>query len=209
MGFILFHTTFLLLIARNKILLISHYILWRRAVGRQFFLAYNDHHLSALGTNELFPLLNGLKHLIELVMTNMKLDLPSYPEAAEAEWNEALQNLDQRMVIYSKAKAGGNEREMDRAAEDVALAMEDVADKHPDPQVKKEYLMKAEKLRNSTGDNREGILEDIGKGLLILFTTPFALVGTVLQGVGQILGGVGSILRGLGKLAGKPRDLVG
>jgi len=142
-------------------------------------------------------------------MTNANHNLPSYPEAAEAEWNEALQNLDQRMLIYSQAKAGGNERDMDSAAEDVALAMEDVANKHPDPQVKKEYRTKAEKLRDSTGDNREGILEDIGKGLLILLTTPFALVGTVLLGVGQILGGVGTILRGLGKLAGKPRELVG
>lgn len=142
-------------------------------------------------------------------MTAKKLDPPSYPEAAEVEWNEALQNLNKRMVIYSQAKSVGNKREMDNCVEDIALAMEDVASKHPDPKVKKEYLTKAQKLRNSASDKHEGILEDIGKGLLILLTTPFALVGAVLQGAGQILGGVGSILRGLGKLAGKPRELVG
>lgn len=143
-------------------------------------------------------------------MSAKKLDPPPYPEAAEVEWNEALQNLDKRMrIYYSRAKAADNKEEMDNYVEDIALAMEDVASRHPDPKVQKEYRTKAQKLRNSTSDKREGILEDIGKGLLILLTTPFFLVGTALQAADQILRGVGSILRGLGKLAKKPRDLVG
>ncbi|KIJ94828.1 hypothetical protein K443DRAFT_683460 [Laccaria amethystina LaAM-08-1] len=142
-------------------------------------------------------------------MINKKLDAPSPPDAAEIEWNKALQNLDIKMAAYRHSRTVGNGREVDRAAEDIASAMENIANKHPDSRVQAEYRAKAEKLRNSTGANRESIVEDIGKGLLILLTTPFALVGAILGTVGQILNGVGSILRGLGKLANKPRELVG
>lgn len=142
-------------------------------------------------------------------MITTKLDVSSQPDAAEIEWNKALKNLDNKMVVYRRVQAGGNGREMDSAAEDIASAMENMANQHPDPRVKAEYRTKAEKLRTSTGGQRESILEDIGKGLLILLTTPFALVGAILGTVGQLLNGVGSILRGLGKLANKPRELVG
>lgn len=142
-------------------------------------------------------------------MTDKKLDPPAYPSAVEVEWNEALQHLEKKMVIYQQAKMRGNDQEIGGAAEDVALAMEDVAAKHPDLKSKKEYRAKADKIRKSTGDNRDAVVEDIGKGLLVLLTTPFALAGAILGGVGQVLGGVGSMLRGLGKVVNRPRELVG
>ncbi|EDR07805.1 uncharacterized protein LACBIDRAFT_294456 [Laccaria bicolor S238N-H82] len=144
-------------------------------------------------------------------MINTKLDVPPQPDAAEIEWNKALKNLDNKMAAYRRVQAAGNGnvKEMDRAAEDIASAMDHMANQHPDPRVKAEYRTKAKELRASTGGQRDTILEDIGKGLLILLTTPFALVGAILGTVGQILNGVGSILRGLGKLANKPRELVG
>ncbi|KIJ90408.1 hypothetical protein K443DRAFT_14375 [Laccaria amethystina LaAM-08-1] len=132
-------------------------------------------------------------------MADKKLDPRAYPSAVEVEWTEALQHLEKRMVIYRHAKTGDNDQEIGGAAEDVALAMEDVAAKHPDAKVKKAYRTKAAKIRKSTGDNRDAVVEDIGKGLLVLLTTPFALAGAILGGVGQVLGGVGSMLRGWGK----------
>ena len=142
-------------------------------------------------------------------MTDKKLDPPPYPAAVEVEWNEALQHLGKKMVIYREVKMRGNDQEIGGTAEDVALAMEDVATKHPDPKFTKVYRRKADKIRKSTGDNRDAVVEDIGKGLLVLLTTPFALAGAILGGVGQVLGGVGSMLRGLGKVVNRPRELVG
>ena len=76
---------------------------------------------------------------------------------------------------------------------------------HPDPKFKKANRTKPGKIRESTGDNRDAVAEDIGKSLLVLLTTPLALAG-----VGQVLGGVGSnLLRGLGKVVNRPRKLVG
>jgi len=142
-------------------------------------------------------------------MTDKKLDPCAYPSAVEVEWNETLQHLGKKMAIYRQAKMGGNGQGIGGAAEDVALAMEDVATKHRDLKFKKVYRAKADKIRKSTGDNREAVVEDIGKGLLVLLTTPFALAGAILGGVGQVLGGVGSMLRGLGKVVNRPRELVG
>jgi len=136
-------------------------------------------------------------------------DVPTQPDANEIEWNEALQNLDNRMAAYRQAQVAGDGNEMDGAAEDIASAMDNIANQHPDKRVKAKYRKKAEKLRNSTGANRENVLQDIGKGFLIILMAPFALVGAVIGTVGQIFNGVGKILRGLGKLANKPRELVG
>lgn len=141
-------------------------------------------------------------------MTDKKLDPPAYPYGVEVEWNEALQRLEKQMVVYRQAKMRGTEKEIGGAAEDVALAMEDVATKHPDPKFKKLYRRKADKIRKSTGDNRDAVVEDIGKGLLVLLTTPFALAGAILGGVGQVLGGVGSMLREWGKVVNRPREPV-
>ena len=68
----------------------------------------------------------------------------------------------------------------------MCLALKCDTTKHPDPKFKKAYRTKAGKIRESTGDNRDAVAEVIGKSLLVLLTTPFALAR-----VGQVLGGVG------------------
>ena len=94
-------------------------------------------------------------------MADKKLDTPAYTSAVEVEKSEALQHLEKNMVIYGHAKIGG-------AAEDIALAMEDFATKHSDAKFKKAYRTKS---RKATGDNRDVVVEDIGKGLMVLLTT--------------------------------------
>ncbi len=91
----------------------------------------------------------------------------------------------------------------DEEVEQVAQAMEQVASSHTDPKVKFHWRRKAETFRAAGSSDRDNILEDIGKGFLILLTTPFFLVGAVLQAAGGVLKGVGSILKGLGGLARK------
>jgi len=136
-------------------------------------------------------------------------DVPTQPDTNEIEWNEALQNLNNRMAAYRQAQAAGDGSEMDGAAEDIASAMDNIVNQHPDKRVKEKYCKKAKKLRKSTGAKHENVLQGIGRGFLIILTAPFALVGAVIGTVGQIFNGVGKILRGLGKLANKPRELVG
>jgi hypothetical protein len=119
----------------------------------------------------------------------------------ELEWKSSLRNLEHHMGTYkSQAQAGGA---LEQEAEEVAKAMEQVADSHTDPKVKTHWRQKARIFRVAKADEREGILEEIGKGLLILLTTPFFLVGAVLQAAGGILNGVGLVLKGIGRLTKK------
>lgn len=60
----------------------------------------------------------------------------------------------------------------------------DFATKHPDVKFKKAYRTKS---RKSTDDNRDVVVEDIGKGLMVLLTSHDARA--ILVGVGEVLGG--------------------
>ncbi|KXN90866.1 hypothetical protein AN958_03520 [Leucoagaricus sp. SymC.cos] len=119
----------------------------------------------------------------------------------ELEWKSSLRNLEHHMDTYKSRSRGGGDLEQE--AEGVAKAMEEVAASHPDPKVKTHWRDKARAFRAASSEERDGILEEIGKGFLILLTTPFLLVGAVMQAAGGILAGVGSILKGLGRLMKK------
>lgn len=127
---------------------------------------------------------------------------PQVDPQQELEWQKSLKNLESQIGTYKerRAKQGAV---ADGEVEQVAQAMEQVAKSHTDPKVKVHWLKKAAAFRAAGSDDRDGILEDIGKGFLVLLTTPFFLVGAVLQAAGGILSGVGSILKGLGGLARK------
>ncbi|KXN90865.1 hypothetical protein AN958_03519 [Leucoagaricus sp. SymC.cos] len=83
--------------------------------------------------------------------------------------------------------------------------MERVANSHPDLEVKKFWREKARTFRGGNMEERESVLDEIGRGILVLLSTPFVLVGGALRGVGSLLGGVASVLTGIGGLAGKLR----
>ncbi|KAF5351882.1 hypothetical protein D9756_007685 [Leucocoprinus leucothites] len=119
----------------------------------------------------------------------------------ELEWKSSLRNLEHVMDTYKSrsGESGVSERDVEQVAE----AMEQVAASHADPVVKTHWRERAKAFRAARADERDGILEEIGKGFLMLLTTPFFLVGAVLQAAGGILNGVGSILGGLGRLTRK------
>ncbi|KAF8161656.1 hypothetical protein B0H34DRAFT_388705 [Crassisporium funariophilum] len=124
---------------------------------------------------------------------------PELHDDAETQWKESLEVVRKQMVVYREATAKGDKRGAEAAAEDVSSAMENVANAHEDPKVKREWKENARKFRERP-DERESILEEIGRGLLILLTTPFALAGAIIYSTGVMLGGVASILKGLGSL---------
>lgn len=128
-------------------------------------------------------------------------DAPHVDPQREIEWKSSLKNLEHHMEAYKDHAKGSGASERD--AEQVAKAMEQVADSHTDPKVKMHWREKARIFRAAGAEERDGILEEIGKGFLMLLTTPFLLVGAVLQAAGGILNGVGSILKGLGRLTRK------
>lgn len=128
-------------------------------------------------------------------------DAPSADPQQELEWKGSLKNLEYHIEAYKdRAKEG---KASEREVEEVAVAMEQVANAHSDPKVKTHWREKAGAFRAASAKERDGILEEIGKGFLMLLTTPFFLVGAVLQAAGGILDGVGSILKGLGRLSRK------
>ncbi|KAJ3576773.1 hypothetical protein NP233_g225 [Leucocoprinus birnbaumii] len=117
----------------------------------------------------------------------------------ELEWKSSLRNLEHVMNTYKSREGPASERDVEQVAE----AMEHVAASHTDPVVKKHWRERAKAFRMASDDERDGILTEIGKGFLMLLTTPFFLVGAVLQAAGGILNGFGSILKGLGRLTRK------
>lgn len=119
----------------------------------------------------------------------------------ELRWKEALKNFEYLMEIYKERARRGTVSDQD--VEQVVKAMKRVADSHTDPQVKEDWRRKAEKFREGTGEDRDGVLEEIGKGFAKLLITPFLLAGAALFAVGEIVGGVGSILKGFGRLTRK------
>jgi len=78
--------------------------------------------------------------------------------------------------------------------------MERLAEMSPDDQIRSYWSNRAVEFAAGNRDVREHILADIGRGLLILLATPFALAGVVLFAAGGIVYGAGSIVKGLGNV---------
>lgn len=118
----------------------------------------------------------------------------------EQAWKEALENLQEKMKRYAEVAKKDNKKATKNAIDSVVDAMQKVGDSHCDPPVREHWYAKAEAFGKGNDEEREGMLTDIGKGLLILLATPFLLVGGVLFAAGAIIYGVGSVVKGLGNL---------
>jgi len=119
----------------------------------------------------------------------------------EEQWRDAVKNLDKQMVLYKEAQGRKDEAEINGATERVAVAIENLTEKHPDPKMKQHFKAQAQTLRSASAQEKESVMKEIGKGLLVLLTTPFALISGVLLVVGELLGGLSAVLKGFGKLA--------
>ncbi|KIJ40540.1 hypothetical protein M422DRAFT_82927, partial [Sphaerobolus stellatus SS14] len=120
----------------------------------------------------------------------------------ELQWKTGVEKIERKMIEYREVvDRSGSPTEKAGAAENVATAMEEAAESHTDPKVKKYLKKKAIKFREAkTDEERDSVLMDIGKGISLLLMTPFALVGAALLAAGMILDGVAKIAKGIGKL---------
>jgi hypothetical protein len=116
-------------------------------------------------------------------------------------WQRELRNLQRLMAQYTGARSRGDEALSNTLAHRIVEAMQRLAQTHPDPRVREHWREKAIEFAAADETDREHILADIGKGLLILLATPFALAGGVLFAAGAIVYGVGTFVKGLGNLA--------
>jgi hypothetical protein len=117
----------------------------------------------------------------------------------ETEWKESINDLQTQIVKYNQASEGNNSNESGKEAEKVVNAMKRAGDSHPDPKVQKVWYKRAEEFARGNREEKTTMLEDIGKGLVILIATPFALAGAAIFAAGAIVYGAGSLITGLGK----------
>lgn len=59
----------------------------------------------------------------------------------------------------------------------IAEAIENLSNIHPEARIRNYWIGRAEAFVGGDGNERDHVLADIGKGLLILLATPFALAG--------------------------------
>ncbi|KAF7782207.1 hypothetical protein Agabi119p4_1583 [Agaricus bisporus var. burnettii] len=121
----------------------------------------------------------------------------------EIAWQASLRNLEHQMISYQNhttESSGVSEQDIER----VAIAMENVANCHPNPKVKAQWKKKAKKFRKADPKKRDGAFKSIGKGYLILpLTSPFYVIGAAFWATGAILDGIGSSFKGAGRLTKK------
>lgn len=123
----------------------------------------------------------------------------------EVDLKNSLQSLERQTISYQGRVREGGASELD--AERMAEAMAKIGDSHPDPRVKSYWNGKAKMFRRADPKDRDGILEGMLKGCLILLTSPILLLGAVLQMSGEILEGLGLIFKSLGRMMKKLRHL--
>ena len=112
-------------------------------------------------------------------------------------WQEALRRLHRLMDQYKEAQRGELSARLEK---EIIRAMEDLAEISPDDETSRYWRNQAAEFAAGNREVKEHILADVGKGLLILLATPFALAGGVLFAAGAIIYGAGSLVKGLGKL---------
>jgi hypothetical protein len=121
--------------------------------------------------------------------------MPNMPRGVEENWERALRNLEQLMAQYE-----ASQEVSDELVQRVVQALRLLSEIHPDPRVRNHFRGRAEAFASGNAKDRKHILADVGKGVLILLATPFALVGAVLFAAGTIVYGAGMFVKGVGSL---------
>lgn len=129
-----------------------------------------------------------------------KIENFSSESADEEALKASLDDLKKQMVAYDTVSKKGDDRATDAEAQNVVAAIRNVGDSHTDPKVRWEWHEKAEKFSKASPSERVTLFDDIGKGLLILVATPFALAGAAIFAAGAILYGTGVLIKGIGNV---------
>jgi hypothetical protein len=124
----------------------------------------------------------------------------SISTAEEEAWQDAVKDLQGQVVLYQGAKESGDTAQQRVAEQRVVEGMRRISDTHTDPKVRQEWKAKADEFERAGDAKKEHILKNLGKGLLILLATPFALAGAAIFAAGAMLYGVGCVIQGLGTI---------
>lgn len=120
----------------------------------------------------------------------------------EQYFRELLEQLRSAIASYKAARSENrDEVTMNKHQSDVLGLMNNVANAAPDPQLREYYLAKAANfLKASTAKEKDRILHDIGKAVLVILSVPLAVAAAALHVTGGILHVAGSILTGTGDI---------
>ncbi|KAG6838056.1 hypothetical protein C0991_002280, partial [Blastosporella zonata] len=115
------------------------------------------------------------------------------PPPYEPEWEQSIAHLERRATLYQEADKKG-QVSTEAEVEELAGAMRDVGDKHPDPEVRKDWHQKAKDFTRAGRKARRELLHD-AKGLVgALISIPFVVVGTALHIVGGSVHAAGAAI---------------
>lgn len=113
----------------------------------------------------------------------------------------AVAQVQAQTATYRESTTLGSSQQV-TAVENVALAMDNAADTFKDDNSKSFWKRQAKKLRLSMkadSDERDSVLRETGRAILILFTTPITLTGAIMVGCGACVEALGTMLSGMGK----------
>ncbi|EPQ56524.1 hypothetical protein GLOTRDRAFT_128466 [Gloeophyllum trabeum ATCC 11539] len=122
------------------------------------------------------------------------------PTQEELAWRHAVEDLDAQMKHYERAKETGNKAAEQEESRKLVEAMNRIAERHPDPRVQEEWRAKAQAFSAGNEAEKQSILRDVGKGVAVLLTVPFALVGGAVFATGAVIYGAGNVVKGVGNV---------
>ncbi|TFK51810.1 hypothetical protein OE88DRAFT_1658445 [Heliocybe sulcata] len=118
----------------------------------------------------------------------------------EIEWRRAVEDLDAQLKRYEATERTMDQQAKQEEAQKLVNAMNRIADNHPDPKVQEEWRQKALTFESGSEAERRGLLGDIGKGVGVLLSVPFALVGAAVFATGAAIYGAGNLVKGVGNI---------
>jgi len=122
--------------------------------------------------------------------------------APDEEWKSKLADLQALLQQYQCERARADLAPAERARMDAQIAdvMRGLSEQHTDPMVKTYWCQRAYAFAMGTDKEKDTILDGVGRGLLILLATPFAVAGAVIFAAGSIVYGTGTLIAGIGTL---------
>ena len=109
-----------------------------------------------------------------------------------------LNTLNADLNNYEVAQKNNDEGLKKKGESNIIEGFQRIGDSHPDPDTGDYWKKKAEAFLQNDENGKGHIPVGVGKGLVILLITPFALVAGVLFGAGTLVYCAGVLFKGLG-----------
>ncbi|KAG7099807.1 hypothetical protein E1B28_001618 [Marasmius oreades] len=101
---------------------------------------------------------------------------------------------------FSGPGASAQDKQTVREQEEAIIRkLKETGDRSNDIRVREYYHRTAELFMRAAPGKKKGILNDVGRGLVMLVAAPIALCAASIGAVGDILAGTGLLVKGIGK----------